>query len=116
MAAAGVEQIPVEIRAYPRDDDAFRAALLQTLRGLDRVRDIRRICSRLESGLALEYPFAKVRLQHPLATNGDPHAVIYAYRDGSLVPEAGAGATDGARHSDRAASLGSASDRAAAAT
>jgi hypothetical protein len=93
LAAAGVEQIPVEIRAYPREDEAFRDAILRDLARLDRVRDIRRICSRLESALALEYPAAKIRLQHPLAADGGGMAVIYAYRNGSFVPEHAAEAT-----------------------
>jgi hypothetical protein len=80
----GASRIPVVLRTYPKDDDAFRYRLEVSLAQLARVRDLRRVRDRLERLLALEFPAARVRFQDPLASDtGVP--VLYAFRDGGLL-------------------------------
>lgn len=80
----GAIRTPMEIRTYPRDDENFRAAVLERLRRFDRVRDLPAIPGRLERLLAESFPYARARYQDALAsTSGTP--VLYAFRDGALV-------------------------------
>ena len=80
----GAVRVRMEIRTYPRDDEAFRAAVLGQLRRFDRVRDLAAIPARLERLLAEPFPHARSRYQDSLAsTSGTP--VLYVFRDGALV-------------------------------
>lgn len=82
----GVLRTRVEIRCYPRDDEAFLRLVLEQLRRFDRVRHAAAIPARLEVLLQAEYPRARSRYQDPLASsNGMP--LLYVFRDGSLVAE-----------------------------
>jgi hypothetical protein len=82
----GVLRTRVEIRTYPRDDEAFVALVLEQLRRFDRVRHAAAIPGRLEILLQAYYPRAKSRYQDPLASStGMP--LLYVFRDGSLLTE-----------------------------
>jgi hypothetical protein len=82
----GVLRTRVEIRTYPRDDEAFLRLVLEQLRRFDRVRHAAAIPSRLEVLLQDEYPRARSRYQDPLASStGMP--LLYVFRDGSLFTE-----------------------------
>ena len=88
----GVLRTRVEIRTYPRDDEAFQQLVVEQLRRFDRVRHAAAIPGRLEVLLQAEYPRARCRFQDPLASSsGMP--LLYAFRDGGLVSEDDA--TDG---------------------
>jgi hypothetical protein len=80
----GVLRTRVEIRTYPRDDEAFQHLVLEQLRRFDRVRHAAAIPARLESLLQDRYPRARSRYQDPLAaTAGIP--LLYVFRDGCLL-------------------------------
>ena len=80
----GVQRTKVEVRTYPRDDEAFQRLVLEQLRRFDRVRHAASIPERLETLLQERYPHARSRYQDPLAsTAGMP--LLYVFRDGSLI-------------------------------
>ena|SRR5215203_1476635 len=82
----GVLRTQVEIRTYPRDDEAFQHTVLEQLRRFDRIRHAAAIPSRLEALLQERYPRARSRYQDPLAsTAGMP--LLYVFRDGGLLAE-----------------------------
>ena len=93
----GVLRTRVEIRTYPREDEAFLRLVLEQLRRFDRVRHAAAIPGRLEILLQAEYPRARSRYQDPLASSsGMP--LLYVFRDGSLLTdgeEADGAAMDG---------------------
>ena len=71
----GVLRTQVEIRTYPRDDEAFQHLVLEQLRRFDRIRHAAAIPARLEVLLQDRYPRARSRYQDPLAsTAGMPLA------------------------------------------
>jgi hypothetical protein len=80
----GVLRTRVEIRTYPRDDEAFQRLVLEQLRRFDRVRHATAIPARLEQLLRERYPHARSRYQDPLAsTAGMP--LLYVFRDGGVL-------------------------------
>jgi hypothetical protein len=80
----GVLRTRVEIRTYPRDDEAFRRLVLEQLRRFDRVRHAAAIPARLEVLLQQQYPRARSRYQDPLAASaGIP--LLYVFRDGGAL-------------------------------
>ena len=80
----GVLRTQIEIRTYPRDDEAFQHLVLEQLRRFDRVRHAAAIPARLEIVLREWYPRARSRYQDPLAsTAGIP--LLYVFRDGGLL-------------------------------
>ncbi len=80
----GVLRTRVEIRTYPRDDEAFQRLVLEQLRRFDRVRHATAIPARLELLLREWHPRARSRYQDPLAsTAGTP--LLYVFRDGGLL-------------------------------
>ena len=82
----GVLRTQVEIRTYPRDDEAFQHLVLEQLRRFDRIRHAAAIPARLETLLQEQYPRARSRYQDPLAsTAGMP--LLYVFRDGGLLAE-----------------------------
>ena len=82
----GVLRTQVEIRTYPRDDEAFQHLVLEQLRRFDRIRHAAAIPARLEALLQEQYPRARSRYQDPLAsTAGMP--LLYVFRDGGLLAE-----------------------------
>jgi hypothetical protein len=82
----GVLRTRVEIRTYPREDEAFLRLVLEQLRRFDRVRHAAAIPGRLEVLLQGEYPRARSRYQDPLASStGMP--LLYVFRDGSLFTD-----------------------------
>ena len=82
----GVLRTQVEIRTYPRDDEAFQHLVLEQLRRFDRIRHAAAIPARLEALLQERYPRARSRYQDPLAsTAGMP--LLYVFRDGGLLAE-----------------------------
>jgi hypothetical protein len=82
----GVLRTQVEIRTYPRDDEAFQLLVLEQLRRFDRIRHAAAIPARLEALLQERYPRARSRYQDPLAsTAGIP--LLYVFRDGGLLAE-----------------------------
>ena len=82
----GVLRTQVEIRTYPRDDEAFQHLVLEQLRRFDRIRHAAAIPARLEALLQEQYPRARSRYQDPLAsTAGTP--LLYVFRDGGLLAE-----------------------------
>jgi hypothetical protein len=82
----GVLRTQVEIRTYPRDDEAFQHLVLEQLRRFDRIRHAAAIPARLEGLLQERYPRARSRYQDPLAsTVGMP--LLYVFRDGGLLAE-----------------------------
>jgi hypothetical protein len=82
----GVLRTQVEIRTYPRDDEAFQHLVLEQLRRFDRIRHAAAIPARLETLLHEQYPRARSRYQDPLAsTAGMP--LLYVFRDGGLLAE-----------------------------
>jgi hypothetical protein len=82
----GVLRTRVEVRTYPREDEAFQHLVLDQLRRFDRVRHAAAIPARLEVLLQAQYPRARSRYQDPLASSsGMP--LLYVFRDGSLINE-----------------------------
>ena len=80
----GVLRTRVEIRTYPRDDEAFQRLVLEQLRRFDRVRHAAAIPARLETLLHEWYPRARSRYQDPLAASaGIP--LLYVFRDGGVL-------------------------------
>jgi len=80
----GVLRTRVEIRTYPRDDEAFQRLVLEQLRRFDRVRHAAAIPARLETLLRERYPRARSRYQDPLAASaGIP--LLYVFRDGGVL-------------------------------
>lgn len=80
----GVLRTRVEIRTYPKDDEAFQRLVLEHLRRFDRVRHAAAIPARLESLLRERYPHARSRYQDPLAATVDT-PLLYVFRDGGLL-------------------------------
>ena len=88
----GVQRTRVEVRTYPRDDEAFQRLVLEQLRRFDRVRHAAAIPARLESLLQERYPRARSRYQDPLAaTVATP--LLYVFRDGGLLGDDDSAAT-----------------------
>ncbi len=85
----GVMRARVQIRTYPRDDEAFERHVLEQLRRFDRVRHAGAIPARLELLLRERYPRARSRYQDPLAAS-DELPLLYVFRDGGVL-----GADDG---------------------
>jgi len=97
----GVLRTRVEIRTYPREDEAFERLVLDQLRRFDRVRHAAAIPGRLDVLLQAAYPRARSRYQDPLASStGTP--LLYVFRDGSLINEDEL--SDGASSTSEAAS------------
>ena len=80
----GVMRTRVEIRTYPRDDEAFQRLVLEQLRRFDRVRHVAAIPTRLEELLQERYPRARSRYQDPLAASAAT-PLLYVFRDGGLL-------------------------------
>ena len=80
----GVLRTRVEIRTYPRDDEAFQRLVLEQLRRFDRVRHAAAIPARLETLLRELYPRARSRYQDPLAATA-AIPLLYVFRDGGLI-------------------------------
>ena len=80
----GVLRTRVEIRTYPRDDEAFQRLVLEQLRRFDRVRHAAAIPARLETLLQEQYPRARSRYQDPLAATASI-PLLYVFRDGCLI-------------------------------
>jgi hypothetical protein len=80
----GVLRTRVEIRTYPRDDEAFQRLVLEQLRRFDRVRHAAAIPARLETLLQERYPRARSRYQDPLAASA-LMPLLYVFRDGGLL-------------------------------
>ena len=80
----GVLRTKVEIRTYPRDDEAFQRLVLEQLRRFDRLRHAAAIPARLENLLQERYPRVRSRYQDPLASaQGMP--LLYVFRDGGVI-------------------------------
>ena len=84
----GVLRTQVEIRTYPRDDEAFQHLVLEQLRRFDRIRHAAAIPARLEALLQERYPRARSRYQDPLASTA-AMPLLYVFRDGGLLAEDG---------------------------
>ena len=80
----GVLRTRVEIRTYPRDDEAFQHLVLEQLRRFDRIRHAAAIPARLEALLQERYPRARSRYQDPLASTAEM-PLLYVFRDGGLL-------------------------------
>jgi hypothetical protein len=79
----GVLGLPVEVRTFPPEDQAFQSLVAEHLRRFDRTRTVDAIPGRLSELLRPAYPAARCVLQSPLAIVD--RRVLYAYRDGAAV-------------------------------
>ena len=75
----------LDVRCFPRSDDAFAAEVDGLLGELPDSRSLRRLVDGLELELHRARTAAVVRVQDHLASIGGD-TVVYVFRDGSLIP------------------------------
>ena len=86
MQMTGADHV---VRAYPRDDPDFERAVHDAIASCrETIAESAQFVPRVRSVLRGRYPNVKLSLQSPLAVAG-AGPLIYAYRDGRLVPATG---------------------------
>ncbi len=81
-----MEADSVQVRAYPRDDAAFRINVQVAIAASQgTIHSEERLLAEVDAKLRPQYPNIDVRVQSALAALPGDATVIYAYRDGRVA-------------------------------